>query len=160
MLKVVWRWCLPFLACSCYTLIAYAIIVHDVELEWRMLLAVLRWGLQIVFQALFRDGIKILFCPLVEDACGSSMLEMMPTNSIQPLLCIDCTCHWTLCCVWMDGDSCGELLQDLQKMLSRRTPPARYFFQPVGSREWPARTYLSLKQRSAEVAWVPNHHFI
>jgi hypothetical protein len=110
MLKVVWRWCLPFIACSCYTLIAYAIIVHEMlslNGEWRMLLAVLRWGLQIVCQALFPDDIKVLFCPLVEDACGRSRLEMLPTNSIQPLLCIDCTCHWTLCCVWMDGDSCG-----------------------------------------------------
>jgi hypothetical protein len=35
---VVWRW-YPLIACSCYALITYA-IEHDIEHEWRMLLAV------------------------------------------------------------------------------------------------------------------------
>ena len=56
---LVWRWCL-LLGCSCYTLTAYA-VVHYVELEWMMMLAVLRSGLQIVCQALIPDDIKVLF---------------------------------------------------------------------------------------------------
>jgi hypothetical protein len=39
-------------------------------------------------QPLFADAVILFYCPIMEDACGS--MVMMPTNSMQPLLRIDC----------------------------------------------------------------------